>query len=104
MTGVRPREGGRKKERCIMGYEIKYSMSALFWSPSPSSTPRVSSLEGGGGDGGGGVVAKRGEGGNAEDRRDRCVNEEETEGKEQMRGSTVLTDVSCNMWWRTITA
>lgn len=50
-------------------------------------------------------VAKRGEGGDAEDRReDRCVNEEETEGKEQMRGSTVLTDVSCNMWWRTITA
>lgn len=100
MTGVRPREGERKKERCIMGYEIKYSMSALFWSPSPSSTPRVSSLEGGGGDGG---VAKRGEGGDAEDRRDRCVNEEETEGTEQTRGSTVLTDVSCNMWRRTIT-
>lgn len=45
-------QGGREKERCIMGYEIKYSMSALFWSPSPSSTPRVSSLEGGGGEGG----------------------------------------------------
>lgn len=49
-------------------------------------------------------VAKRGEGGDAEDRRDRCVNEEETEGTAQTRGSTVLTDVSCNMWRRTITA
>lgn len=51
-----------------------------------------------------GGVAKRGEGGDAEDRRDRCVNEEETEGTAQTRGSTVLTDVSCNMWRRTITA
>lgn len=34
-------EGAERERRCITGYEIKYSMSALFWSPPPSSTLMV---------------------------------------------------------------
>lgn len=58
-----------------MGYEIKYSMSALFWSPPPSSTLTVPTGRGDGG--GGGVQEGR--------RRDRSVEEGVMKGKKQMR-------------------
>ncbi len=47
---------GQRERRCVTGYEIKYSMSALFWSPPPPSTLTVPS--GGRGSGGGGLKAE----------------------------------------------
>lgn len=54
----RGREGGRER-RCMMGYEIKYSMSALFWSPPPSSTLTVPHWREGDGGGGGDQEGRR---------------------------------------------
>lgn len=39
--------GGYGERRCVPGYEIKYSMSALFWSPPPPSLLTVPTGAGG---------------------------------------------------------